>query len=297
MEYTLALPRNCPTNRDLLTCHEPRTPPPPGLKPQLNARHLPRTLDAQNPTVQVCVSPRARLRHLHHQPGRALSDIVPKLMIQQGSDSDPFLHSVSGTAVTWTVERGHERRGLPPASPRPWRGRDVVSEARRVHGRWWRISRVRRVCTMRRTIATRKPRSSYLRLVVGGRAFEDRVADGDQELAFDKGDGHVGRVHPANRRPSQRVPRRGVPRPSSGQWTMCAGRSIGCCRAEATSIVPAPATVYTAAVQPAPSTGPLPDHFQRPDQRCVENRMQLAVQGTGDHDVGRRHQPGGPDGS
>ena len=43
-----------------------------GLKPQLNACHLPGTLDAKNPTVQVCVTHRARLRHLHHQPGRAL---------------------------------------------------------------------------------------------------------------------------------------------------------------------------------------------------------------------------------
>ena len=42
-----------------------------GLKPQLDARHLPRTPDTQNPTVQVCVAHHARLRHTHHEPGRA----------------------------------------------------------------------------------------------------------------------------------------------------------------------------------------------------------------------------------
>ena len=39
-----------------------------GLKPTLDARHLPRTLDTQNPTVQVCVTHPTRLRHLHNQP-------------------------------------------------------------------------------------------------------------------------------------------------------------------------------------------------------------------------------------
>ena len=42
-----------------------------GLKPKLDACHLPRTLDPQNQTEKVHVAHHARLRHLHHPPGRA----------------------------------------------------------------------------------------------------------------------------------------------------------------------------------------------------------------------------------
>ncbi len=44
-----------------------------GLKPKLDIRYPPWPLDTQNPTVQVCVSHPVKLRHLHHQSGRAFS--------------------------------------------------------------------------------------------------------------------------------------------------------------------------------------------------------------------------------
>ncbi len=77
------------------------------VEPKLDARHLPRTADSENLTIQVCVTHAMRLHRIHHQPGRA----------KQSSHEPNFVFIFCDTACLCdTVCRLRFRRRRPDVS-------------------------------------------------------------------------------------------------------------------------------------------------------------------------------------